>query len=140
MVAIFALIFVGILTCQMSDNTLVSGDASQLGVAASYVPLTNGFPQVDTSGGITVFIDQLFKWGIAIAVVLSILMIVLGGFQYMSSESIGGKMDGKTRIKGSLAGLLLALSAWTILNTINPQILHRSGRLFNVENNLKVYV
>jgi hypothetical protein len=41
----------------------------------------------------------------------------------MTTELISSKEAGRERIKGALFGLLLALGAWTILNTINPDIL-----------------
>jgi membrane-bound lytic murein transglycosylase B len=50
-------------------------------------------------------------------------MIVMGGIEYMTTELISSKEAGKERIRNAIFGLLLALGAWTILNTINPNIL-----------------
>ena len=60
---------------------------------------------------------------IGIAAVLAVVMIVMGGIEYMTSELIGNKEAGKDKIRNAIFGLLLALGAWTILNQINPDIL-----------------
>jgi hypothetical protein len=54
---------------------------------------------------------------------LAVVMIVIGGIEYMTTELISGKEAGKERILHAIFGLLLALGAWTLLNQINPDIL-----------------
>jgi RHS repeat-associated protein len=49
-------------------------------------------------------------------------MIVIGGFQYISSDAIMKKSEGKQRIQDAVIGLVLVISAWLILNTINPNL------------------
>lgn len=61
---------------------------------------------------------------IGIATVLAMVMIVLGGMEYMTSELISSKEAGKEKIKNAIIGLLIALGAWLILNTINPTLLN----------------
>ena len=68
------------------------------------------------------YLEGLFKLIIAIAGVLAVVMIIFGGIKYMSSEAFEGKSDAKDTIKNALVGLLLAISAWLILNTINPNL------------------
>lgn len=75
------------------------------------------------------YVETMFKIGIGLAALFAVFMIILGGFQYMTSESIGGKGDGKEKIEGALWGLALALGSFLILNTINPQLLEFSGGL-----------
>lgn len=70
------------------------------------------------------FLSQAFQFGLAIAAALAVIMIVWGGVQYMLSESMFGKEDGKGKIKDAIWGLLLALVSWLILYTINPDILN----------------
>ncbi len=69
------------------------------------------------------FLVTLYQWGISIAVILSVLYIIFGGIRYMTTDSISGKSEGKETIKSALIGLILALSAWLILYTINPQLI-----------------
>ncbi len=65
------------------------------------------------------YLEGLYKFGIAIAAALAVIMITIGGVQYSSTDAIQGKSDGKQRITAALTGLILALLAYTILNTIN---------------------
>jgi hypothetical protein len=75
------------------------------------------------------YVKTMFKIGVGLAALFAVFMIIIGGFQYMMSESIGGKGDGKEKIEGALWGLGLALGSFLILNTINPQLLEFSGGL-----------
>ena len=77
-----------------------------------------------TSGGTTLgrYLPGLFKLGIGIAGVLAVIMIMIGGVEYMMSESITSKGAGKDKMRDAIIGLLLAMGAWIILNTINPNL------------------
>lgn len=69
------------------------------------------------------YLPQVFNILIGLSAVTAVLMIVIGGFQYMSSDAIQGKSAGKERIKNAIYGLVLVISAWLILYTINPNLL-----------------
>lgn len=69
------------------------------------------------------YLNLMIKLFIGICAVLSVVMIVAGGIEYMTSELPGLKSDGKEKIIQAILGLLLALGAWTLLNTINPDLL-----------------
>ena len=71
----------------------------------------------------SIFFNGLFKFGIIIAGFLAVVMIAFGGIQYMSTDAIHGKSEGRERITYALMGLLLVLFSWILLNTINPDIL-----------------
>lgn len=78
---------------------------------------------VDTSaGGLGVYINNLYKVVVAGASVLAVLMLIMGGFSYVSTDAIDKKNDGKQQINSALGGMLLVLASWVILNTINPQL------------------
>jgi hypothetical protein len=66
---------------------------------------------------------MIFKWSIAIGAMLAVLMLVYGGFQYMTSDVVGDKKKALDRIRGAIVGLLLLLSVFIILNVINPCLL-----------------
>ena len=76
----------------------------------------------NTVTGINAYLDKAFPVFIALISVLAVLMIAWGGLEYMLSKLPGAKTEGKERIKQALWGLLLALAAWIILETINPKI------------------
>ena len=69
-----------------------------------------------------VYLKGLFKLVIAIGSILAVIMITVGGFEYMLSASELGKTNGMDRIKNALIGLGLALASYLILYTINPDL------------------
>lgn len=69
------------------------------------------------------YLPQVFNLTIGIAAALAFIMLTFGGVTYAVSDSITGKNDGKKWIENALWGLLLVIGAYTILYTINPQIL-----------------
>jgi cell wall-associated NlpC family hydrolase len=70
------------------------------------------------------YLNLMITIFIGICAVLAVIMIVVGGVEYMTSELISSKEHGKERIQGAIFGLLLALGAYLILFTINPDILN----------------
>lgn len=70
------------------------------------------------------YVNIIIKLFIGLCAVLAVVMIVIGGIEYATSELISGKEAGKERIRGALLGLLLALGAYTILYQINPNLLN----------------
>jgi hypothetical protein len=73
------------------------------------------------------YLNLMFKIGIGICAVLAVIMIVLGGIQYMGNESVFGKVEAKDKIWKAILGLLIALGAFALLNTIDPALLGREG-------------
>jgi len=69
------------------------------------------------------YLNIIIKLVIGIAAVLAMVMIVMGGIEYMTTELVSGKENGKDTIRNAILGLLIALGAYLILNTINPQLL-----------------
>jgi len=69
------------------------------------------------------YLNIMIKLVIGIAAVLAMVMIVMGGIEYMTSDLISSKEAGKDTIKNALLGLFIALGAYLILNTINPKLL-----------------
>lgn len=113
-------------TCK-SNETLVNGkctkeDPSKYTLLAPLSPELNTF---DTSqpNAFSTYLNIMIKIFIGICAVLAMLMIVIGGLEYMTSELISSKEHGKERIMNAIFGLLLALGSYALLNTINPDLL-----------------
>ena len=70
------------------------------------------------------YMNLLIKLVIGIAAVLAMIMIIKGGFEYMASSLPSGKESGKGTIMEAILGLVIALSAYLILYTINPDLLN----------------
>lgn len=69
------------------------------------------------------YLNTMIRIFIGLCAILAVVMIVIGGIEYMTSELPGNKEHGKERIMGAIFGLILALGSWTILYQINPKIL-----------------
>ena len=69
------------------------------------------------------YLNMMITVFIGICSVLAVIMIVIGGIEYMTSELPGNKEHGKHRILSAIFGLVLALASWTILNEINSDLL-----------------
>lgn len=95
-------------------------------VSAEDVLSTPGF---DTFNN---FLEWLFKFGFGVAVILSVLMIVIGGIEYIfSAVNVEKRSDAKKRINQAIFGLLLAAMSWLILYTINPDL---TKNVLNIES------
>lgn len=73
------------------------------------------------------YFNKIFLIVIGLCGLLAVIMIVIGGIQYMGDESIFGKTEAKSRIKMAILGLIIALGAYALLNTINPDLLGGGG-------------
>jgi hypothetical protein len=69
------------------------------------------------------YLSTLIKIFLGICAVLAMIMIVWGGIEYMTSDLASSKESGKKTITQAILGLLLALGAYLILYTINPDLL-----------------
>ncbi len=121
------IIFLSILIGKYNTNNNF-GDKKNMAAAGQYVsryvPLTGdeifgGSSTTDLSSAL----EQFFRWGIAITVILAVLFILLGSIQYMTTDAVFEKKEGLTKIQSAIGGLILALVSWLILNTINPALL-----------------
>ncbi len=79
-----------------------------------------GIDQSSFSG----YLSSLFSITLGVAAFLAVIMIAIGGLQYMGSEVVSDKSDAKDRITSAILGLLLILFSVALLNTINPNILN----------------
>jgi len=72
--------------------------------------------------GLGNYLTAMFYIGIGIAGVLAVIMITIGGLQYMTTEAISGKSGAKARINNAIFGLILALASFLLLKEINPKL------------------
>jgi len=76
--------------------------------------------------GLGPYLEGMFKIGIGVAGVLAVIMITIGGVQYMTTEAVPGKDEGKKRINQALFGLVLALSSYLLLSEIDSTLIETS--------------
>ena len=68
------------------------------------------------------YVQFILNLLIAVSASAAVFMIVWGGFQYMTSYATGGKNEGLDKVKGALTGLLLVLTSYMIIRTVNPSL------------------
>jgi hypothetical protein len=68
------------------------------------------------------YLNLLFLFTFSLAAIASVTVIVLGGLQYMTTDAVSGKTDGKERIKNAIFGLFMIIISYSILNTIDPNM------------------
>jgi len=81
------------------------------------------------------YIAAVYQYGVIVASVLAILMVLFGGIQWIIS---GGEQEritsAKKHITGALVGLLIAVTSYVFLNTLNPELVNfRNLRVFKVK-------
>ncbi|MFA6050486.1 MAG: murein L,D-transpeptidase catalytic domain-containing protein [Candidatus Paceibacterota bacterium] len=78
-----------------------------------------GPPDQSLSG----YLKKLYNFAIGAAAALAVIMVIWGGVEYMTTDAIGHSEEGKQKIQNAVLGLLLALSTYIILQTINRDLL-----------------
>ena len=93
--------------------------------AVDYVPLVPDSPltAATSAANVGAFLLILFKWGVSLAVALAILFVIYGGVEYMTTDAVFKKEEGRKRITAAVAGLLIVFASWLILQTVDPKIL-----------------
>src|SRR3989344_5351889 len=106
-------------TCAPDDNGVAPPGCYQL--LAPLPGMTDFDPgtKVGDNGALGRYLNLIIKLVIGISAALAVVMIVIGGIEYMTSELISGK----ERMTQAVLGLLIALGAYALLFTINPDLL-----------------
>lgn len=98
----------------------------QLSVKIPGLTLSNPYTE---DGKLTVnflpeYIAGIYRVSLGLAAIFAIVMIMIGGAQYVIGSGTGGEAvaAAKTRITNAVTGLVLILCAYTILYVINPRL------------------
>jgi hypothetical protein len=92
------------------------------------------------NGSITVpwlaqYVGGVYTFLLSIAGMLAAVMMVVGGFQYVTAAGDKGRIGkAKKRITDALTGLVLALGSYTILYAINPELVAFEGLKIGLVN------
>lgn len=113
---------------------LAIGQTAQTAHSQEYT-LLEPLPALDGSGNLEqtieldTYIEYVFKFSIALAVFLAVIMIIWGGFEYVLSEIPFVKTNAKSRIFNAVMGLIGALVSYLVLLTIDPRLVQINTRL-----------
>jgi hypothetical protein len=100
--------------------------------AQEFVPIAEitGLTDSETvgqgGGDLSVFFNNLYRFLIGFAAVAAVVMIIWGGIEYATTDNIGKKSAGRTRITQAIFGLILVLLPVLVFSIINPEILNLS--------------
>jgi len=76
-----------------------------------------------TQANIAQYLAAAYQLGLGIAAALAVIFIMIGGFRYLSAAGGSGVEQGKEMIKNAVIGLVLAALSYTLLQTVNPDLL-----------------
>lgn len=82
------------------------------------------FLQIDTGASLGDLLSTLYVFVLSLVGISALVMILIGGIMYM----VQGDKDptqAKAMIKNAIFGLVLALTSWLILYTINPDLVKK---------------
>lgn len=80
-------------------------------------------PGIGRATDVAGLVEGLINIIIAVGVLLSVIMLSIGGFQYMTQDAGSTKEAAKKTMTQAVLGVLILLAAYLILYIINPQIL-----------------
>jgi len=86
-------------------------------------PSSPGGITLDDNSILTELIAYIYEWAMAIGGIATFIALVSAGFQYLTSAGNATKMSDATKqITSAITGLVLLLSTFLILSTINPEL------------------
>ena len=115
-------------THTQAQNSL-GGSIAPITVPGNYVPLAP-LPNLttmtpNTSVSFQTYAQDMYDLLVAAGAVAAVFMITWGGFEYMTTtDAVGGKKEGLAKIENAIYGLLLILSSYLILRTIDPRFVN----------------
>ena len=90
---------------------------SQLGITSCKV-----FPWIGQ------YATAAYNFGVAIAAFLAVVMVMWGGFLYITASGISSQAEtAKTYIQGAFLGLIIVFTSYIMLATINPDLVKFQG-------------
>lgn len=73
-------------------------------------------------GNLPTYINALYAWLLPAASLVAVVMMMIGGLQYVMARGKSKYIDAaKTRITNAITGLVLLLSAFVLLNLVDPR-------------------
>lgn len=89
---------------------------------AAFTSLSPNLPLMGQIGAMSLaeMLKRFFVIAIAFSALLAVIMVAIGGFEYMTTDSVFKMGNAKERITDAIIGLLIVLMAVLLLRTINP--------------------
>jgi len=117
-------------SCKDVVNWVAGGGRGECGTLGGCVPpgraqlsiAFNGKTEVKDLGE---YFKLIYSYLVGIAGVIAAVLIVKGGFEYITAGGASDKISAAKKTIGSAVfGLLLVLASYMLLNTVNPDLVH----------------
>ena len=95
------------------------------------LPVEGGYLKDNKNVTLKDYLTWVFRFVLALAGFLAVMMIVIGGVEYIisgASEAMRG--EAKKRIENAIWGLVMALVSYLVLYTINPSLVDLENNRF----------
>ncbi len=91
------------------------------------IPGVDLSPATRNDGTVTVsfigeYISGAYRFAVGIVLIAAIIMVVWGGFRYLIGSGFEDVSRGKEIIRDAIAGMLIVVAGYSILYTINPDL------------------
>ena len=91
--------------------------------AFTFEPLSGDLPVIGQNWpGMQQVLNALLAMSVGLAAILAVIMLAIGGFKYMTTDSVFRMGGAKEQIANAIVGLLIVLAAVLVLDTINPNL------------------
>lgn len=118
--SVFTILLLMTLTSFLPQAAFAQDQGYAMLAPISYLQSPDGLAHISD------FIPNVIKLMIGLAAGLAVIYIIFGGIQYMSTDAVGKKSEGRKTVNNAVLGLLMAISSYTILYTINPRLVNFS--------------
>ena len=134
---ILCILLLSLVSRSIFANTLVGEGKTckfiENGLYKPFSDINSGFPVlgailkgdcIPVSQQVNNMVDKAFQVFLSIVTLVAVVQVSISGIQWMIKDTPQSKTDAKKTLTNSIIGLVLALSSWLILNTVNPKILN----------------
>ena len=80
--------------------------------------------EIQGEPGFGCYLNNILRLVMGIIIIISIVVIIASGIEAMTSQNGEKKVTWKGRMRGAVLGLVLALSSYLILNTLNNKLVN----------------
>lgn len=100
-----------------------------------YAPIPGANQAAESVSGLSDYLVKIYNFGIAIAGILAVIMIVRGGVMYVAAFYAGNVVKtqgGMEYVKSALTGLAIVLLSYLIIYTVDPRLTNPKDVFMNI--------
>jgi len=105
------------------NSVLVRGVLAQKPLEITYPQIPGATTPTTTKEALPDYIRYVFQFSLYLGALIAFSSFIYGGVRYLTSAgNLSRTKDAKSQIAAGFLGLIILISAYLILNTINPQL------------------